>query len=72
MIYECLIHISSNTFCGARTPEQIADGNVWSDAERNVRGDFCLFRVDVPADGNAPITVGPCTVLPSQIDGRDA
>jgi hypothetical protein len=70
MPYECLIHLPTATFCGARTPAQIAAGNVWSAAESDPRGEFGLFAVDVPAEGNEPLAVGPCTVLPSQVDGR--
>lgn len=80
MIYECLIHLPSKTFCDARTKADSRTGRPWGTGEavfengewRGV-GDFVLEMIDVPpgsVDYSIPMLGGMLSVMASQIDGR--
>ncbi len=79
MIYECLIHQPSATFCGARTREQSRSVQPWGTGEavfesgewRGV-GDFAIVTVDlVPGEIEYLVELTPSVaVFASLIDGR--
>ncbi len=80
MIYECLIHLPSGTFCGARTREQSRSVKLWGTGEAVFEngewkgvGDFSISQVDLePGAIDYPIIVAGVQVMASQVDGRQA
>jgi hypothetical protein len=78
VIYECLIHQPSSTFCGARTREQSRSVQPWGTSEavfesgewRGVGG-FAIVHVElIPGEIEHMVELTPAVaVFASQIDG---